>query len=472
MEDDKDAIKTYYENGSVAQEYQINKQEEPDGYFRIYHDNGQLKVEMNFTNGVQDNGDVISYHDNGTKARKVTLVNHLMNGPYYEWYRNGQLKTEGIYNDKVSKVLKEWDENGLNLISNIKEESKENIEYKKEIEKNRLHRTNLAIIQCMMTVLQTVENDNDFAVGGFYLDHFIKNKLNITNGKEYIDNLSHFIANSDFSQQMKILKFYGLDMKDSEKVNLLCESIRIRLFEKRWSITSENLIETFALQINFIPSKIAKLLAMVDSLKLDKNGSIMSYLDVYNYAELCDQNGDIKAALKNYHDFLTMVNNDILLFGEINDDGLYTEFTEKSVRGVSLHGVYFNIGQIHYNKNKLSKALSSYQEALSVNPNLKEPIIFHQIGTCMFEKGDHTKCIEFFDKAIELNEEESSDSLYMRGIAYISEKCELHNFDKGKQDLIRYLEYNPSDIKAVNLLEQLEAFENDKATEENSDNLE
>ena len=73
---------------------------------------------------------------------------------------------------------------------------------------------------------------------------------------------------------------------------------------------------------------------------------------------------------------------------------------------------------------------------------------------------------------IELNEEESSDSLYMRGVAYISEKCELHNFDKGKQDLIRYLEYNSSDIKAVNLLEQLEAFENDKATEENYDNLE
>jgi hypothetical protein len=51
-------------------------------------------------------------------------------------------------------------------------------------------------------------------------------------------------------------------------------------------------------------------------------------------------------------------------------------------------------------------------------------------------------------------------------------KCELHNFEKGKQDLIRYLEYNSSDIKAVNLLEHLEAFENDKATEENYDNLE
>ena len=73
---------------------------------------------MNFTNGVQDNGDVISYHDNGTKARKVTLVNHLMNGPYYEWYRNGQLKTEGIYNDKVPTVLKAWEENVV-LINEI-----------------------------------------------------------------------------------------------------------------------------------------------------------------------------------------------------------------------------------------------------------------------------------------------------------------------------------------------------------------
>jgi len=87
-------------------------QEEPNGYFRIYQDNGQLKAETTFTNGVQENGDVISYHDNGTKARKVTLENHLINGPYYEWYRNGQLKTEGIYNDKVPTVFKEWDENG------------------------------------------------------------------------------------------------------------------------------------------------------------------------------------------------------------------------------------------------------------------------------------------------------------------------------------------------------------------------
>jgi len=112
----KKTEKTYHENGNIHVESELNGKGESHGITRIYHENGQLQAEINLTNGVQDNGDVISYHDNGTKARKVTLVNHLMNGPYYEWYRNGQLKTEGIYNDKVSKVLKEWDENGVNLI--------------------------------------------------------------------------------------------------------------------------------------------------------------------------------------------------------------------------------------------------------------------------------------------------------------------------------------------------------------------
>jgi hypothetical protein len=35
-----------------------------------------------------------------------------MNGNYFEWYKNGQLKTQGIYNDKIPTILKQWDENG------------------------------------------------------------------------------------------------------------------------------------------------------------------------------------------------------------------------------------------------------------------------------------------------------------------------------------------------------------------------
>ena len=34
-------------------------------------------------------------------------------------YKNGQLKTQGIYNDKIPTILKQWDENGT-LIKQMK----------------------------------------------------------------------------------------------------------------------------------------------------------------------------------------------------------------------------------------------------------------------------------------------------------------------------------------------------------------
>jgi hypothetical protein len=114
----KKTEKTYHENGSVHVESELNEKGESHGITRLYHENGQLQAEINFSNGIQDDGELISYHNDGSKARQVTLVNHLMNGPYYEWHRNGQLKTEGIYYDKVPTVLKEWEENGV-LINEI-----------------------------------------------------------------------------------------------------------------------------------------------------------------------------------------------------------------------------------------------------------------------------------------------------------------------------------------------------------------
>ena len=113
----KKTEKAYHENGNIHVESELNEKGELHGITRIYHENGQLQAEVNWTNNIQDDGDVISYHDDGSKARQVTLVNHLMNGPYYEWHRNGQLKAEGIYNDKVPTVLKEWDENGVLIIA-------------------------------------------------------------------------------------------------------------------------------------------------------------------------------------------------------------------------------------------------------------------------------------------------------------------------------------------------------------------
>jgi tetratricopeptide (TPR) repeat protein len=113
----KKTEKTYHENRNIFKQWEVDGNGQHHGSYKQYHENGQLQVEINFTNGIQDDGELISYHNDGSKARKVTLVNHLMNGPYYEWYKNGKLKTEGIYNEKVPTVLKEWDENGVLIIA-------------------------------------------------------------------------------------------------------------------------------------------------------------------------------------------------------------------------------------------------------------------------------------------------------------------------------------------------------------------
>ena len=121
----KKTEKTYHENGNIFKQWEVDGNGQHHGSYKQYHENGQLQVEINFTNGIQDDGELISYHNDGSKARQVTLVNHLMNGPYYEWHRNGQLKAEGVYNDKVPTVLKEWDKNGVLIISEWTNSEKE-----------------------------------------------------------------------------------------------------------------------------------------------------------------------------------------------------------------------------------------------------------------------------------------------------------------------------------------------------------
>ena len=121
--------KSTYDNGNILEEWEVNEKGQRHGLMKRYHENGQLQVEVTWTNGIQDDSEIISYHDDGSKARQVTRVNSSLNGEFFEWYKNGQLKKQGVYNEDVSTIHKEWDENGVNLISNIKEESKENIEY-------------------------------------------------------------------------------------------------------------------------------------------------------------------------------------------------------------------------------------------------------------------------------------------------------------------------------------------------------
>lgn len=48
--------KTYYDNGNIKQENEVNKDGKPHGTSKLYHENGQLRTEAEFTNGIQNDG--------------------------------------------------------------------------------------------------------------------------------------------------------------------------------------------------------------------------------------------------------------------------------------------------------------------------------------------------------------------------------------------------------------------------------
>jgi len=173
----------WYENGqkSFAGQY---VEDEPDGKWISWHENGQKKIEENFTsfgnynfeysewysNGIlkqtgyyssgaklgdwttfYQNGEVESigresdspnydrflseFHPNGRRKSTVAIIHVVMQmklseqpiGLYTEWYPNGNLKTQGFYNEQYKNyngrvfdgpdgVWTEWDENGRKLV--------------------------------------------------------------------------------------------------------------------------------------------------------------------------------------------------------------------------------------------------------------------------------------------------------------------------------------------------------------------
>ena len=104
--------KTYYDNGNIKEEYQVNKDGKSHGTRKLYHENGQLRAEVGFTNDIQNDGNIVSYHENGTKARSVTLIDGSFQGEFFEWHSNGVLSCQGVYKDDEVLERTLWDEDG------------------------------------------------------------------------------------------------------------------------------------------------------------------------------------------------------------------------------------------------------------------------------------------------------------------------------------------------------------------------
>ena len=105
--------KTFYENGNLMNEVEVDESGQANGITKKYHENGQLRNKTYWAKNIQEDGEVITYHTDGSKARKITVLNGEINGEFFEWHQNGNIKTQGTYNNDVCHIEKEFDENGV-----------------------------------------------------------------------------------------------------------------------------------------------------------------------------------------------------------------------------------------------------------------------------------------------------------------------------------------------------------------------
>jgi antitoxin component YwqK of YwqJK toxin-antitoxin module len=84
----------------------------PDGPYREYYPNGQLKDEEVYRDGKRE-GLSRWYYEGGKLKGEATFKNGEYEGLLRDYYENGQLKFEAVYqNGKPDGPFKSYDENG------------------------------------------------------------------------------------------------------------------------------------------------------------------------------------------------------------------------------------------------------------------------------------------------------------------------------------------------------------------------
>jgi antitoxin component YwqK of YwqJK toxin-antitoxin module len=97
-------------NLEIVESYKDNV---TDGPYSVLYPDGQVKFETTYSAGVM-NSKAKSYTAAGTLKEEVTFVNNEENGPFKEYYDNGNIEWEGTYlnGDNEFGLLKHYDESG------------------------------------------------------------------------------------------------------------------------------------------------------------------------------------------------------------------------------------------------------------------------------------------------------------------------------------------------------------------------
>ncbi|CAB3661135.1 hypothetical protein LMG3431_03336 [Achromobacter pestifer] len=107
--------KTYYPNGRVDQDVKLDAEGRREGLTTSWHENGKLHQKVMFKADKPADGESVAYWDSGAVQAKVTYQNGALNGPYQEFYPNGQLKHSGpfVNGDKVGPVRDYFEDGAL-----------------------------------------------------------------------------------------------------------------------------------------------------------------------------------------------------------------------------------------------------------------------------------------------------------------------------------------------------------------------
>ena len=281
--------------------------------------------------------------------------------------------------------------------------------------------------------------------------------FNIEDPYDYFKICYEQFSQEYIKKEKKNHKNYLKKLSSSDLEDMFYYLFRLALSDRKLLNLEFNSIQNIAALVNYSKDEFILMLSKnIEHLYLYEQTEdyyhYLSYVDIFHAGVDKFDNEEFEDAIELYDRFLLSINRNNLLFGSLLEDRVYIEGYEDDAIVLCIEDVYFNRGQCYSNLGQDAKALVDFKKALEINPDSTEPLIYHHTGCLMFKLGDHTNCIDYFDKAIELGGENSVDSYYMRAGAYLSDDCKNQNKNKAIQDLKKYLEYNPDDKSALNIL--------------------
>jgi len=104
-------LKSYYQNGNISREFEIEHGEFVNSYVR-YFSNGKIESKSTYYND-EKNGENILYYPNGNVKEYSNFILGNYHGVYKKYYENGQLETEYTYvNDEAFGPYRVYSEHG------------------------------------------------------------------------------------------------------------------------------------------------------------------------------------------------------------------------------------------------------------------------------------------------------------------------------------------------------------------------